>query len=505
MKKILICTLAFVAALLTTASAEDELATGFQNPPDSAKPQTWWHWVNDNITKDGITADLEAMKRIGLGGAQIFNVDCHVPPGPVKFMSPEWQDMIKYAAHEADRIGLELGIHNCSGWSSSGGPWITPADSMQMVVAGEQRVKGPTHFSEILPKPKTQIDFYRDIAVLAFPLPEGEAVEMSDCSPKVTCSGTNSAAVVPDGDDKTFLSLPRPSAEQPQYIQLEFAKPFTARTASFSTVSNMSGCGGVIQASGDGEHFRDIRPFVCSRATAPMAQQFSFDAVTARFFRLVFNDAGSRGRHISIAEFGLSGRWMINNLDAKAAFIREDKIPAESNHSIASGLVIQRTNILDLTSSMDGDGRLTGTCRRATGKFSGSATRPPESRQPARDAGGRRAGVRQVQQGRHWTLIAAAMMKTVLDDVGPLTGKSLTGSLIDSYEVGGQNWTPKFRAEFQKRRGYDPLLSCLRSPVASWTIPPLPSVFSGMCAAPLRICLPKIISAIFKPSVTKPV
>lgn len=48
----------------------------FSNPPDSAKPQTWWHWMNGNVTEAGITADLEAMKRVGLGGAEIFTVDC---------------------------------------------------------------------------------------------------------------------------------------------------------------------------------------------------------------------------------------------------------------------------------------------------------------------------------------------------------------------------------------------------------------------------------------------
>ena len=28
---------------------------------------------------------------------------------------------------------------------------------------------------------------------------------------------------------------------------------------------------------------------------------------------------------------------------------------------------------------------------------------------------------------------------------------------MDSWEMGAQNWTPKFREEFTKRRGYDPL------------------------------------------------
>src|SRR5476649_1770602 len=84
--------------LVFTASGApaDSLETGFQNPPDTAKPQTWWHWMNGNITKEGITADLEAMKQIGLGGATIVNVDCEIPRGPVPFMSPQWREAVKF-------------------------------------------------------------------------------------------------------------------------------------------------------------------------------------------------------------------------------------------------------------------------------------------------------------------------------------------------------------------------------------------------------------------------
>ena len=96
------------------------LDDGFQNPPASAKPQTWWHWMNGNVTKEGITADLESMKRVGIGGATIVNADCGIPHGPVNFMSPEWREDVKFAVSEANRLGLELCIENCAGWSSRG-------------------------------------------------------------------------------------------------------------------------------------------------------------------------------------------------------------------------------------------------------------------------------------------------------------------------------------------------------------------------------------------------
>jgi hypothetical protein len=143
-------TLGLTLVLLTVAgssSAQVDLAKGFQNPPDVARPHTWWHWMNGNITREGITADLEAMKQIGLGGAQIFNVSEAIPEGPILFMSPEWRELLKHAVSEANRLGLELCIHNCAGWSSSGGPWITPEYAMQMVVISEVQAEGPARFS----------------------------------------------------------------------------------------------------------------------------------------------------------------------------------------------------------------------------------------------------------------------------------------------------------------------------------------------------------------------
>src|SRR5260370_495137 len=96
--------IAIVCCAAAAAFGADSLETGFQHPPDSAKPQTWWHWMNGNVTKEGITLDLEAMKRVGLAGAQIFNADSGIPAGPVKFMSPEWREMFKHAVEEADRL-----------------------------------------------------------------------------------------------------------------------------------------------------------------------------------------------------------------------------------------------------------------------------------------------------------------------------------------------------------------------------------------------------------------
>jgi len=123
------------------------------------------------VTKEGITADLEALAKAGVGGVQIFHVDVGVPSGPVKYHSHQWFALFRHAVREAARLGLEVCVHNCAGWSSSGGPWVKPEHAMQMVVTNQVRVKGPTKFDGKLPQPETWVGYYRDITVLAFLTP----------------------------------------------------------------------------------------------------------------------------------------------------------------------------------------------------------------------------------------------------------------------------------------------------------------------------------------------
>ena len=149
--------------------AAESLDALFANPPAGAHPHTWWHWNNGNISKEGITLDLEAMKRIGVTGAQIFNVRQCDLLGPITTGSPEWMALTQHAIKEANRLGIELAIHNCPGWSESGGPWITPEISMQKVVWTEKPVKGGEHFTGTLPQPEAVKGFYRDIAQKPMP------------------------------------------------------------------------------------------------------------------------------------------------------------------------------------------------------------------------------------------------------------------------------------------------------------------------------------------------
>jgi hypothetical protein len=179
-----------ILASLPIVRAES-LDNMFQHPPASARPWVYWFWNNGNVTSNGITADLEAMRRAGIGGALLMDVaverygaveHCGPPRGTAEFMNPEWQSLFQFSVQEAARLGLEINVNNGPGWTGSSGPWITPELSMQHLVWTNFTVTGPTNFSAVLPLPDTSAkyaislsakvqyaDFYHDVALLAFP------------------------------------------------------------------------------------------------------------------------------------------------------------------------------------------------------------------------------------------------------------------------------------------------------------------------------------------------
>ena len=172
MNVLALCAFACLVASAKSVVLPISLEGGFKAPPSNAKPHTWYHLMNGNVTKEGITSDFEAIAKAGLGGVQIFDVGCAIPAGPVKFNSKEWFGILQHANSEAKRFGLELGMLTCSGCSSSGGPWNTPANAMKTVVFTETSVEGPKCFDAVLPRTKKDNGFYGDIAVLAYPAPK---------------------------------------------------------------------------------------------------------------------------------------------------------------------------------------------------------------------------------------------------------------------------------------------------------------------------------------------
>lgn len=170
-KLILCMTLLLYTSVICAQRAEkiSVVEKEFMYLSNDAKPYTYWFWMNGNITKEGITKDLEAMHRIGVGG--VFNLEggTGIPKGPVTYLSPEWSELKAHAIKEAGRLGIEYVMHNCPGWSSSGGPWITPEHSMQQLTWSEIQVSGGGVVQVSLTQPRKELDFYQDIAVIAYP------------------------------------------------------------------------------------------------------------------------------------------------------------------------------------------------------------------------------------------------------------------------------------------------------------------------------------------------
>jgi len=178
-------------AVAQTVLATDRLEDGFRNPPPEARPGVYWYFMDGNLTRQGMSDDLEAMKAAGIGNLVFLEVNVGVPRGPVDFLSEPWQDLFTHAVREAERLGIEITLGSGPGWAGSGGPWVKMEQSMQHLVASSVDVKGPARFDAVLPRPEPREpyfgrrpmseemlaqweSFYEDVAVLAFPTPTAE-------------------------------------------------------------------------------------------------------------------------------------------------------------------------------------------------------------------------------------------------------------------------------------------------------------------------------------------
>ncbi|MEN8966687.1 MAG: glycosyl hydrolase, partial [Polaribacter sp.] len=195
MKKALLYVVCFAAILVscqneqtkTNSEKEINLEAGFQNPPQESKPRTWYHINSGNASKAGFTKDLKAIKDAGIGGVLVFNVSMGLPEGDVKYNSQEHRDILAHAAKECEKLGLSFGVHNCDGWTSSGGPWVTPENAMKVVVNSQVITEGGKVINIKLPQPPARHNFYKDIAVVAYPTLESELVDES-VNPIITSS-----------------------------------------------------------------------------------------------------------------------------------------------------------------------------------------------------------------------------------------------------------------------------------------------------------------------------
>jgi (4-O-methyl)-D-glucuronate---lignin esterase len=445
-----------VGLLLTCPSLlADELEESFAHPPNSAWPWVNWFWLDGNITREGITADLEAMQRVGIGGVLLMDVTQDIPPGLVAFGGPEWRALFKHTVREADRLGLQVSIHNAPGWCGSGGPWITPDLAMRKVVSSRTNLLGPSHFISPLPPLPGDKGQGHEIATLAFPTPVGEGTPVPGFSPKISSSGPDAidATKLLDGDRSTFVTLPAPHGKN-QYLQLEFAQPFTASFLKLSGTGSPQRFQGRLQISNNGGTFRDIHEFMGSDKGLALP----FETVSARYFRILFTKADVRLDHLEFSELELTPMFRIELAQAKAGLSRLP--PSATAFSLPSNLppyaAVSPSAVIDLASHLTQGGHLDWQVPKGLWTVVRLGDVPTgQLNHPARAEG---VGLEcdklsQAAIDTHF----AAFLGQLISDVGDLAGKSFTATHIDSWENGFQNWTPRFREEFQKQHGYDPL------------------------------------------------
>lgn len=438
-------------------AATDPLAAGFRHPPASARPQTWWHWMNGNISRVGIKADLEAMHRIGLGGAQIFNAAQHEAPGPVKVLSPEWFSLMQYAIEQAHRLGLQITVHNSFGWSESGGPWVTPPQAMQRVVWSELRVHGPEKLETALPEPTMIVANYcSDIAVLAFPALPGDTRSVPSLHPTVT-SSTPGVDLRPllGGNGGAVAELPMPTATAPEVITIGFAAPRTFGSVRLVGREYLSmPMRGRIEASDDGVTFRRLAdlPKLAKGRNHPSVLT-PFPLTTAKYFRIVITKVDARAKALVLTAISLGGDRLAATEElagfraAAGVSFPPEQIPAAD--AIAPGRIVNLTahvkNGRLEWNVPPGDWTILRFCHTLTGQMNAPA--------PAGGRGWECDKMSRAAVDAHFN----ALMGRLIRNAGPLAGTTFTGVLADSWEAGSQNWTPAFRADFIRLRGYDPL------------------------------------------------
>jgi alpha-L-rhamnosidase/Glycosyl hydrolases family 2, sugar binding domain len=487
----------------------DSLKSGFEHPPASARPRVWWHWMNGNITEEGIKLDLEWMHRVGIAGFQNFDAALQTPQvveHRLAYMTPDWKDAFKYATTLADQLGMEEAIAGSPGWSESGGPWVPGSQGMKKYVWSQTLVEGGKPFAGILPHPPSNTgafqnegihdqlpppgtqpipEFYADAAVIAYKqAPIDVGVEALHA--RITASGGSpDAAMLSDGDLEKTTKLPIPAVGDAAWIQYEFASPQAIRAVTVVTkdpdwitamIAGITAPQKDLEASDDGQTFRQIAKLTGGDAPE---HTFSFAPVTAKYFRVTFKrmpppprpdwaagiDPGSLGFKVpppptdyEVAELVLHPGARVNHFEEKAAFVPQADLYGFATPHVGLSEAIAKSDVIDLTARMRADGTLDWT--------------PPPGRWVVLRFGYSLLGITNHPATAEATGLevdkldrrfVSQYMEKYLDSYKQTVGAELMGQrgiryvINDSWEAGAQNWTDNMIGQFKRLRGYDPV------------------------------------------------
>lgn len=478
------------------APVTDPLLAGFQSPPAVAKPRTWWHWMNGNVTQAGIVADLEWMHRVGIGGVHYF--DAGGALANYSFITPRlvvgdanWRAAVNLAARTTDRLGMELTTAASPGWSETGGPWVTPAQAEKKYVWSETLVEGGQRFAGTLAPPPRRTggfqnagrtggfapvdpnevnpEFYADAMVVAYRLP---TADLAAAPTRITSSGgVLDASRLADGDVAATQSVTAEAGASAVWIQADYAQVVTVR----GLVLGVTGSGASegpdkprIEVSDDGHSWR-----AGTTLTGPadaVVKTYGFAPLTARHFRLVLPPEPAKPPlagmpsppprsgpvTIPVSEFVLRTSGTVDRFVEKAGFSEPIDYAAAPTAPVDRAAVIARRDVIDLTGRMMPDGTLDWT--------------PPKGRWRVIRLGYSLTGTRNSPApveatGLEVDKFSPRHIRAYLDEYlgrfSAATGPDLIGRrglqnlLSDSWEAGVQNWTDDMRGEFKRRRGYD--------------------------------------------------
>ncbi|MBD8737222.1 glycosyl hydrolase [Sphingomonas sp. CFBP 13706] len=499
---------AFAAILMATTAGfaqnvvPDPLRDGFRNPPPSARPRTWWHWLNGNISEDGIDKDLTWMRDIGLGGVQAFDANLMTPQVVAKriaYMSPEWKRAFRRAATTAERLNLELAIAASPGWSETGGPWVPPADGMKKLVWSEMDVVGGRPLSAPLAMPpsvtgpfqslpfsdqlagfdtsvatKPRARYYADVAVLAYPVLARDGI-----APVVMSGATGDAAALADDDATSAVQVARGTAVSPSMLTLAYAEPTTIRSATLLIP-------GALPVFGDAAYLPVLEAQTGAGwkpiATLPLANvptTVAFAPVNARTFRLVLRPntgpkrtgvappapgvemgamfgGGAPVATLPIAELRLSSEAKVDRYEAKAGFATVPDYHALSR-DVPDITGVEPGQVVDLTRRMRSDGTLDWTPPPGRWRIVrlGTSLLGTTNHPASPEATG-------LEVDKYDGAAVRRYLDTYLDTYRDAVGADLIGAkgiralVTDSFEAGDANWTLGMVAAFRRLRGYDP-------------------------------------------------
>jgi predicted alpha-1,6-mannanase (GH76 family) len=434
----------------------------FKNPPKVYHPETWFHFIGGNVSKAGITADLEAIAKAGISGIQLFHGQTGGPwPGvepQIACLSPMWDDAVKHAAGECRRLGLRFTMQNCPGWAMSGGPWIEPSNAMRNLVWSRTDV-GSGEVNQVLQTPQpSKEDWrdYKDIAVLAFPSPRGD--DGGILKPLSVKSDTS----LPwkeflSGEAKDNFKLTPASPKNPHWLEVIFSKPVVIRTIEFSDVQGFNhawnfapGVQVKVTAILTGGEIREIL-----NTPMPMAAWQSDDPISlacdetegVTTYRIeIINQHDMNLRSLRLLSAARKNNWESEAAWTLRSIVRQSEHPKQSAEAF-----IRSEDVLDISSYMNKDGKLKWKAPAGNwtilrighinvGRKNGPA--------PAEGTGWECDKLSEEGPKAHFAGYIGRLNK------GPLSGGLLNGMLMDSWECYTQTWTNKMESEFGNLTGY---------------------------------------------------